>query len=416
MTSFLKTSSCSLVAITLALAAVSVASADMHDDAPINLRRPALVITDQPIPDHITQSIYRKPDAMPVINAQDVLLYDEQTQTLVTRKYFELQSDLSVLQDDVAQLTMALANSQADNQVLAADYHAAVATVRTQLQNGTTPGNPRLVRRLTVAENALEELGDKSVALNTLSMNAADAASKVNFLNQATRAAFDISGAVEEDHKKLKQLEDETANTAMIIERILNDVNDDILRMNTYLNVERQNLRTLSLAVSKGDMYGRSLSNTIYNSYRMPQAPVPGTTDTVIAPVVQDDITVSASDDAMAFDPPTEPPVMRPLSPESRLPLAKIMFDQPNVDFEQPVYAAVNEALQRYPDAVFDIVAVHPSEGNAAQVAIESTRARRNADKVLRSLSQMGIDLDRTTLSYEDSAEAQSSEVHIFVR
>ena len=98
------------------------------------------------------------------------------------------------------------------------------------------------------------------------------------------------------------------------------------------------------------------------------------------------------------------------------MPLAKIRVDRPDVNYEQPVYAAMNEALEKYPNAQFDIVAIHPSQGNAAQVAIESTRARRNADKVLRTLSQMGLDLARTNLSYDESADATTSEVHIFVK
>src|SRR5690606_8435478 len=76
-------------------------------------------------------------------------------------------------------------------------------------------------------------------------------------------------------------------------------------------------------------------------------------------------------------------------------PLVKIRFDKPNVQYEQPVYMAVSDAMQKYPDARFEIVAVHPTGGNAAQVAIESTRARRNAEQVLRTLTQMGLDGNR---------------------
>ncbi|MEZ5919436.1 MAG: hypothetical protein R3D66_05910 [Alphaproteobacteria bacterium] len=46
--------------------------------------------------------------------------------------------------------------------------------------------------------------------------------------------------------------------------------------------------------------------------------------------------------------------------------------------------------MDRYPDARFDLVAVTPTGGNAAEVTNESTRARRNAERVLRTLTQMG--------------------------
>jgi hypothetical protein len=97
-------------------------------------------------------------------------------------------------------------------------------------------------------------------------------------------------------------------------------------------------------------------------------------------------------------------------------PLVKIRFDRPDVSYEQPVYMAVNEALARYPNARFELVAVHPGTGNAAQVAIESTRARRNAERVLRSLTQMGLSTDRVDISYAPSQEATTSEVHLYVR
>ena len=61
-------------------------------------------------------------------------------------------------------------------------------------------------------------------------------------------------------------------------------------------------------------------------------------------------------------------------------------------------------------------VAVNPTSGNAAEVAIETTRARRNAEKVLRTLTQMGLDTNRIDLSYNESSTATSSEVHLFVK
>ena len=110
---------------------------------------------------------------------------------------------------------------------------------------------------------------------------------------------------------------------------------------------------------------------------------------------------------------PLPPPQSRP---SARRPLAKIRFDRPNVNFEQPVYNAVSNALQKYPGARIEIVAVHPSHGNAAQVAIESTRSRRNAERVMRSLTQMGVDLAHVDLSYSSDPQARTNEVHVFIR
>src|SRR3546814_4145350 len=58
-----------------------------------------------------------------------------------------------------------------------------------------------------------------------------------------------------------------------------------------------------------------------------------------------------------------------------------LRFDRPDVEYQQALYTAVNRALERRPQAVFDLVAVAPSRGSAAQAAANTTTARRNADR-----------------------------------
>jgi len=94
----------------------------------------------------------------------------------------------------------------------------------------------------------------------------------------------------------------------------------------------------------------------------------------------------------------------------------KIKFDRANVEYEQPVYAALDEAMKKYPSARFELVAIEPTGGNAAQAAIESARSRRNAEKVLKTLTQMGLDQNRLDLATAQSSSATTSEVHIYIR
>jgi len=386
----------SLPVITLGVFGILLTTTSSDAIAQIrNVSRPALIITDQPIPASVRNNIYTSPNQTQNVTPQDLIgdAYYQPTQTMVTRKISDLTGELNLLQNNVQRLSSNLNQLQSENENLAAEYYASVATVNTQLQSGTTPGNPRLVQRLSTAENNLERFGENVGALNSLALSVADAASKSAFLMEQARSAFNISGAVEEDHKQLAILEDSVANTALVIERVLNSVNDDILRTGAYLNSERSNLRTLSLAVSNGDLYGRSLANIDYSAYQGGATAQPAYAAAAATPA-------PAAPQGLAG--PTQ--------------LAKIRFDRPNVDFEEPVYAAVNQALQRYPNAMFDVVAVHPSEGNAARVAIETTKSRRNAQKVLRTLSQMGLDMSRANLTYKPSPEAVSSEVHLFIR
>lgn len=217
-----------------------------------------------------------------------------------------------------------------------------------------------------------------------------------------------------------------------MVERLLNAANDDIMRTTAFLNAEHSNLRTLALGVTTGNMYGESLSNRPFTGgdmiqparYDAPMAPMAPMAP--VPPVPMSDVPAAVYDAPMA---PVEPMAQVPMSgipaaapmpvvPVSpgRQPLAKIRFDRPDVNFQQPVYQAVSQAMERYPRATFEIVAVHPLSDNAAQMAIESTRARRNAEKVLRSLSQMGLPTDNIELTASQSPEAQTNEVHIFIR
>jgi len=365
----------------------------------VNVSRPALVITQEPVPQKVRDNIYFKPERTRDIQSSDVVgsSYYQPVQTLVTRKLLGIKADLDVLRNNVAAISNNLVNLQGRNEQAATQYYTSVATVNTQLQSGTTPGNPRLVQRLSMAENDLSELGENVGDLNQLAVSAADAASKASFLLEETRSAFSISGAVEEDHRELARQEDQINNTIVTIERILNILNDDITRTNTYLGLERQNLRTLALAVTKGDLYGRSLANINFaGGAVLREAPA----------TVQNASFGGGQAQAAA---PTS-------TLNGPLPLIKIRFDRADVDYEEPLYVAVNEAMQRYPNAVFDLKAVHPTQGNAAQIAIESTKSRRNAQKVLRTLTQLGLDAGRVNLSHEQSPEAATSEVHIYIR
>ncbi len=359
---------------------------------------PALVITNDPLPPGLQSKIYSKPSRAPEIDPRQVMgdsYFEGETETVASRKIDELRGELFSLQGKVAELSENLARFESNGQNQAATYYASVASISTQLQSGTTPGNPRLVKKLTTARDNLEILSGNIAALNDLAMEISEAASMSSFLLESARATYGLSGAIEEDHVRLAQLEDAVNNTIVIIDRLLNNINDDITRTVAYLGTERENLRTLSLAITTGDLFGKSLSNRPFSRAQK----------------------ASFSPDAQNGFPDARPSAATNSSlPGGPRPLVKIRFDRPDVAYEQPVYMAVNEALARYPNAHFELVAVHPSVGNAAEIAIESTRSRRNAERVLRSLTQMGLDMDQVDLSYSPSAEAVTNEVHLFIR
>lgn len=367
--------------------------------------RPPLIITNDPLPSDLQDRVYSKPSRTRNITSSEVAgetYFNQNDVTVVGRKVDDLRNELFNLQGRVSQLSEKLAALQKDGQGKSAQYYAAVATISTQLQSGTTPGNPRLVARLAEARQSLETLAANVAGLNDLAMEVSSAASMTSFLLESARATYSLSGAVEEDHVRLAQMEDAINNTVVVIDRMLDNVNDDITRTVSYLSTERENLRTMSLAVSTGSLFGKSLSTRPFSNAAL--ADFGNDTQMVASPA--------------AYAPQGEP-VMSPQMagiPGGPRPLVKIRFDRADVSYEQPMYIAVNEALTRYPNARFELVAVHPTAGNSAAVAIESTRARRNAERVLRTLTEMGLSLDRIDLSYSPSAEASTNEVHLYVR
>ncbi|MEM7618624.1 MAG: hypothetical protein AAF244_04485 [Pseudomonadota bacterium] len=377
-------------------------------------QKPVLVITNKAMPMNTPSisPVETGPVRAPEITQQQVAneAYFDGSGTIVGQKVDELSKELFALNSRLSALSTNLNNIEAEGRNLAAGYYASVATINTQLQSGTTPGNPRLVQKLDTAQNNLEMLADNVADLNSLAVEIADAASRSSYLLDTVRSTYNLSGAVEEDHVRLANFEDQV-NTAIVgVDRLLNEVNDDIARTNTYLASERNNLRTLALAVSNGDYYGNNLSNNPFSAAPVTALIQP---EGMIPPPVQ----------AVPVSPLSVPPAMQPnnystIAPAAAgpRPLAKIKFDKANVEYEQPIYTAVQEALARYPNARFELIAVHPTTGNAAEQAIESTRARRSAEKVLRTLTQFGIPLNQIDMSYAPNPEASSSEVHLFLR
>ena len=269
-------------------------------------KTPALIITNQPLPSALAGQVYTKPTQTASITAKDLLdSYYETTNTMVSRKIGEIHHDLGNLQADLAKLSDRMVELEKINQTTAADYFASVATIDTQLQSGSTPGNPRLLQRLATAQDSLEKLAGNVADINELAVEIANSASVASFLLEGTRSAYGLTGAVEEDHVQLAQLEDSVNNTIILIDRLQNNVNDDITRTSAYLTTERNNLRTLSLAIAQGDLLGKSLSNRPFTS-------VARQTETVQA--------------AKAGDPAIAP------SPSNPRPLVKIRFDKSSVE------------------------------------------------------------------------------------
>jgi hypothetical protein len=309
------------------------------------------------------------------------------TGTYVGAKVVQLRQDLVNMQAAITAHNAEL--QQLRNQTVqhSQAYWGTTAAINARLQVGTTPGNPVLVQQWNEAQAQLDRISSDVAAMNSLANKVAADSAMSSFLLESTRAAYGLSGAVDEDHRQLAILEDEVNKTVVLIDRLLNELSQDIHRQTDYVARERGNLTTLSLAIKNGELYGQSLANRAFEAATPAVAGRPAPTGT-------------------SYASPTE----------GRRPLVVIRFDRPKVDYEQALYSAVSRALERRPDASFDLVAVTSQKGSPAQAAINANAARRNAEAVLRSLNNMGLPADRVTLSATTSATASGNEVHLYVR
>lgn len=353
-------------------------------------RLPALVVTNDPPPD----VIYRRGSRDTVLASEDgarssLGSENPHVETLVTRKVSELGADLTQEQRAVEDFQDRLTAIQSKTDGLASEYYSLVAAIETELQSGTTAGNPVLTDRWNKAQEKLDMIEEASARLNELATDISNEASKAAYLQDSVRSTYSLSGAVEDDHKKLQRLEDAVNQNIVAINRLLTSTSDEINRRTSYMRSERLNMQTLSLAIANGELYGQNIATALFKKAAEEGQPLFGADD-------------SSAEKTAAM--PT------------RRPLVIIRFDRPDVEYQQAVYTAVSQVLNKRPSAKFDLVAVSPTEGNPAELALASTEARKNGEGVLRSLTQMGLPVERVRMNAANSRDVANNEVHLYIQ
>lgn len=303
----------------------------------------------------------------------------EDTGTFVGQKVTELRGELNRLQNSIAQQNDELQRLRTALVQNSQQYHGTIAAVNSRLQVGTTPGNPILVQQFTSAQADLDRIATDVNNMNSLVAAVANNSTLSAYMSEAARAAFSVSGAVDEDHRQLAILEDEVNRTAVLIDRLLKELTDDVRRQTNYVSTERSNLNLISAGIKSGELFGGSLVNKAVLSTTGP---------------------LSAG---------------APQATAGRAPLVVIRFDRADVPYQQALYTAVSKTLEARPNAMFDLVAVAPQAGGAARIALNSQKARQQAEGVMRSLIEMGLPPNRVALSAQ-TLQTANNEVHLYVR
>jgi hypothetical protein len=299
------------------------------------------------------------------------------TGTAVGKTVASLRGQISGLQGALQTNAQRYGELRGSGASAASTYYDARARITSRLQIGTTRGNPELVAEWNRAQAALDQLSTNINSLNALGGSIASASNTAHSTLDQIAVTFNVSGAVDEDHRQLTVLQDETNQTVVLIDRLMTQVSGDIQRQTAYVANERANLTTLASAIKNGELYGADLSAPMFAT---PRAGA------------------------------------RTAAVGGGAPLVTIRFDRANVDYQQILYAALTQALQSRPGAAFSIVAVSPTRGTVTAVQLAQTAAQRHAQEVLRSMTDMGVPAARLAVQSATDPGIAANEVRVFVR
>ncbi len=258
-----------------------------------------------------------------------------------------------------------------------AAYYQAQAQISARLQIGTTRGNPELVAQWNTAQGALDQLTANINALNTLIAQINGEATRVRGTVAQIQQTLEMPGAVDEDHRQLTVLEDEANQIVVVLDRLARDASSDLRRQTATLSNERGRLAQLATSIKSGDLYATGAS----------------------APRVA----AAAPAPAGAAPAPGEP-------------IVSIKFARANTNYQKSLYAALSQALQAQPSASFNVVGISPTRGTAAAVQTAQNDARKHAQDVMKTMTEMGVPAARMDISSATDPSIRSSEVRVFLR
>ena len=296
------------------------------------------------------------------------------TGTFVGQKVVTFRGELDQLQSSIKANNAELQKIRTSVVNNALQYHKTIGMIEAKLQVGTTPGNPQMFEMLAQAQNNIQTMSTNSAALNQLSAKVAADTANTDYLVESIRSAYSISGAVDEDHRQLRVLENEAGQTSILMHSLLGEVNSDISRQQQYVDTANNNIARLSDAIRVGSF---GVNNAPLG--RSPLAPIASTSSKLAS--------VSAA--------------------TSGKPLFAVKFSDSNVKYQEGLKQAVGNAVAKKPGVIFDVVAINSVKGASAQ---------GHASKIFQDIIEMGVSADRINISSRTDAKVNVPTVMVYVR
>tara|TARA_B100001027_G_scaffold51708_1_gene34438 strand:+ start:105 stop:1259 length:1155 start_codon:yes stop_codon:yes gene_type:complete len=331
-------------------------------------------VQEAPIPQQIPPSQF----APPPQQMQQVEYDTGPTGTFVGGKITQFRSDLTSIQNAVSSHNNDYLRFKDLVDEQTSVYQGLSSAIRSRLQIGTTPGNPILVGQWNDAQRALEDIQNNVNNLQIVNNRVTADAALIDHLKNAIDSSFFISGAIDEDHNQLKVLKDDVQRTAVLYDRLMNELESKISREIQVLNDERQYMKNLAEDVEVGK-FGISVS----------------------PPPTKKQSSTASSDSTKLK--------VAPLNYDNAILIIK--FDDSSFDYSSALFESVSAALEQMPSAGFEVVAVSPTGG-----ASFADSARNKASEVFNKIIEMGVPSERISLTSSNSTTAQAEEVHIYLK
>lgn len=307
------------------------------------------------------------------------------TGTLVGQKVIAYRNELSELQASIKQNNSELQKVRSSVIDNAIDYHNTTAAMEAKLQVGTTPGNPIMYQMLQKTQNNVVVMDENANTLNKIYNQAVSDMSVVKNLQDSIRATYSVSGAIDEDHAQLRTLENETSQTAILINSLISEVGSDYSRQIEYTNTARNYLSSLDRAIKVGSYGVNNAPISVSQSYINPE---PRMVNGNNKPHSVTANTVSGK------------------------PLFVAKFNKSNVNYKDSLQRTIRAAQSKNGGFRYDVVAVSPINANSATRNL----AQNQAVAVFEEITKAGVSPDKIDLLSKSSETANGAEVQVFVK
>lgn len=303
------------------------------------------------------------------------------TGTIVGQKVLAYRSELTELQNSIKQNNSELQTVRASVINNAIDYHNTTAAMEAKLQVGTTPGNPIMYQMLQKTQGNVVVMDENANTLNKIYNQAVSDMSVVKNLQDTIRTTYSVSGAIDEDHAQLRTLENETSQTAILINSLISEVGSDYSRQIEYTNTARNYLSSLDRAIKVG-------------SYGISNAPLPVYTSS------QTQINSNVKPSSVTQNNVNGKPLF----------VAK--FNKSNVNYKDSLQRTIKAAQSKNGGFRYDVVAVSPVNASANIRSL----AQDQAANIFEEMTKAGVSPDKIDLLSKTSERATGAEVQIFVK